>query len=272
MTQAPFHAGKAIGIDVSASRQAGRLTWIATISDPGIGPTLESVIPAAQLVGGAMVPEAVFPALAEWIAVQPQAIVGIDSPFGLPLTLVVESDWTAFVAGFPRRFPDPDGFRATCQELSANRELKRACDLEARTPFAAYNLRLYRQTWWVIGCLLNRLVTAGRARAAPMQPPAPDLPLLIEACPASLLKRLGMYRPYKGNAAHHSVSRRDIADALMLEGLRLPQNRLRSIVTDSGGDALDAVVAAWAAWRAAADKANFEPRNEADRLEARVYF
>ena len=272
MTKPPAVIKQAIGIDISASRQAGRLTWVAAIADPGVGPTLQSVAPAGSVANCGVTPDAVFPALADWIAHQQGSAVGVDSPFGLPKRLVAEDSWLTFLHGFPDRYPDPETFRNACRTMAGGRELRRACDREAKTPFAAYNLRLYRQTWWVIARLLRPLVTSGRARAAPMQPPSPPLPVLIEACPASLLKRLDVYRPYKGKGDGHVTARREIVRALAQDGLRIPPRLTRPIVADSGGDGLDAVVAGWAAWRAAHLECGFEPRNAADRLEARVYF
>ena len=272
MSALPPPIGRAIGIDVSASRQAGRLTWIAVIAASPTGPALASIAPAADLLGGAIAPETVFPALAEWIAGQDQAVVGVDSPFGLPRRLVAEGDWLAFLRGFPIRYADPDAFREACRKTAGGRELRRACDREARTPFAAYNLRLYRQTWWVIAGLLRPLIMADRARAAPMQQVDRGLPILIEACPASSLKRMDAYRSYKGVDHSRRDARQGIVQVLANEGLRIPAPLTHLIVADPGGDGLDAVIAAWAAWRTAHADGSFNPRSDADRLEARVYF
>lgn len=236
------------------------------------GPELTSVAPASELLGGAVAPGAVFPALADWIAAQGQVVVGVDSPFGLPRRLVADADWLEFVRGFPIRHADPEAFREACHRTAEGRELRRACDREARTPFAAYNLRLYRQTWWVIAGLLRPLVMADRARAVPMQPIDPGLPILIEACPASSLKRMDAYRSYKGVDRGRRDARQEIVKALVHEGLGIPASLTRLIVADPGGDGLDAVVAAWTAWRAAHTDGSFTPRSDADRLEARVYF
>lgn len=272
MTAASRPFERAIGIDVSASRRAGALTWLTTIVQGSHGPEVSDVQPAGQLLQCPNPPEAVFPALVDWIGRRGHVVIGVDSPFGLPRQLVAASSWPDFVAGFPTRFPDPEAFRDACRAAAGGRELRRDCDREAKTPFAAYNLRLYRQTWWVIAGLLHPLVLSGRAMAVPMQPPEQSLPVLLEACPASSLKRRGVYGSYKGTSGGHHAARRRIVAAMIDDGLRIPAPLRTAVVDDPGGDALDAVVAGWATWRAAQTDGAFEARNEADRLEARVYF
>jgi len=119
-------------------------------------------------------------------------------------------------------------------------------DVETRTPFCPYNLRMYRQTYWGIAHILMPLVTARAAVALPMQAPRPGVPWLLETCPASVLKRSGLYRPYKGVSDSHRAQRRRILDTLIARGrLVLGASGLRQrILEDAGGDALDAVVAA----------------------------
>ena len=263
---------RSVGIDISASRRSGDLTWVATIVPARTAPELVSVVPARGLLGRARTPDAVFPALADWIGAQRHAVIGIDSPFGLPRALMSGADWMELVAGFPTRFVDPEAFRDICRRIAGGREWRRDCDREAKTPFAAYNLRLYRQTWWIVAGLLRPLVLSGCARVVPMQMPAPPLPVLLEACPASTLKRLGAYRPYKGSGADRHAGRLAIVRSLSREGLRIGAPYAITVTEDPGGDALDAVVAAWAAWRAARTPGAFLARSEADRLEARVYF
>ncbi len=187
-----------------------------------------------------------------WLAAQGPCAVGLDFPFGLPRQLVDDPDWVSFVRRFPSRFRSPEEFRDWCRSRAGGRELKRRTDIEARTPFSPYNLRMYRQTYWGITALLAPLVERGAALALPMQAGKRDMPWLLEACPASLLKRLGIYAPYKGRGAGLKGVRGSILDSLAArERLGTPNEVLRDrIVDDSGGDALDAVIAGIAAARA----------------------
>ena len=65
-------------------------------------------------------------------------------------------------------------------------------------PFAAYNLRIYRQTFYGVRDVLAAAVARQAAAVIPMQEYAANKAWIVEACPASTLKSLGVYRPYKG--------------------------------------------------------------------------
>ncbi len=134
---------------------------------------------------------------------------------------------------------------------------------------------MYRQTYWGITALLAPLVASGAAVALPMQSAQGDLPWLLEACPASVLKRLGIYAPYKGRSAGLRDVRVSILDTLVArEHLKAPSGGLRErIVNDWGGDALDAVIAGIAAARAVSG-GNAPPAGDCSEdyaMEAFVY-
>ena len=83
-------------------------------------------------------------------------------------------------------------------EATGGKESKRSCDVTAKTPFAAWNLRLYRQTWHSLVGLYAPLLAASAVTVAPFQRDDGKRPRLAEICPASTLKRLGLYGSYKG--------------------------------------------------------------------------
>jgi hypothetical protein len=268
-----------VGIDFSGARNAGRAIWIADGRRAGEALRLASCIPACELPDSGNGRTAALAALRRHLAGAGDAAVGIDVPFGLPERLIGAADWLAFVRGFAARWPDAAAFRAGCRAATGGRELRRRCDDEARTPFCPYNLRLHRQTWHGIAEVIAPLVLAGHATAPPMQAVLPGRPLLLETCPASFLKLRGdrLYRPYKGKTPDHRRQRRKILGWLVERNyLRAPSDAAaRRILDNSGGDALDAVIAAVIALTASADPANLQPRGDceqADRLEARVYF
>jgi hypothetical protein len=233
------------GIDWSGARDAGRRIWIATAAPEGGGARLTGLQRAEDLPGATRSRDRCLPALRQWLSAQGACAVGMDFPFGLPLPLIQEQDWVAFVRRFAERFADPEAFRRWCLERGGGREHKRVTDVETRTPFCPYNLRMYRQTYWGIAHILMPLVGAGTAVALPMQAPRPGVPWLLETCPASVLKRSGLYRPYKGVSDSHRGQRRRILDTLIARGwLAIGAKGLRQrILGDAGGDALDAVVA-----------------------------
>ncbi len=263
-----------IGIDWSGAADAGRRIHIAEGRLSAHGLALSALRRAEELPAGGRDREVCLPALRRWLAAQGPCAVGLDFPFGLPRALMDAPDWPSFVRQFAGRFRSPEDFRGWCRSRSGGQELKRRADVETRTPFSPYNLRLYRQTYWGISALLAPLLVRGQAVAVPMQPAVPHLPWLLEACPASLLKRRGLYIPYKGAGAGARAARAHILERLQAESrLREPPERLRDrILEDPGGDALDAVVAGLAAARAVTGRSRPPMHEGADyALEGVVY-
>jgi hypothetical protein len=174
------------------------------------------------------------------------------------------------VAAFPGRFPDPDAFRDWALRRANGREVRRAADRTAKTPFNSYNLRIYRQTWWGIAHLLAPILAAGLATVRPYQPlTAEPHPILIEACPASSLKAIGFYPAYKGRSGAHRLERKAVLKRLIDLGFisRPPPGIQRMLLDNIGGDALDAVIAAVATAHAAIE---IEPDQD-QRIEGIIY-
>ncbi len=265
---------RVVGVDFSGARDAGNKIWIADarVSEDGI--EVDSCIRARDLPGGAVERDGALRALIEYLAAGTDALAGLDFPFSLPPSLIREASWEEFVSGFAERYPAPESFRADCTIRSGGRELKRRTDCEARVPFSAYNLRLYRQTYWGIRSVLHPLIANDAARVIPIQTPAGDRPVIAEICPASILKREQLYGSYKGPGASLRKARETILEQLIERRLlRRPKRRILSqLLDDTGGDALDAVIAALGAARVIADPQAMVPRDELDRIEARVYF
>jgi hypothetical protein len=261
---------RVLGVDFSGANDAGRKIWIAEAKrgrDNRL--TLTDLRPAADLPNSGVAPAVAIAALARHIIREADTIVGCDFPFTLPKQ-VMDAPWEAFVLNFPQRFADPDSFRAWALHRADGREIRRAADREAKTPFNSYNLRIYRQTWWGIAHLINPLLKAGEAIVRPYQPlPRVPRPILIEACPASSLKAIRFYPAYKGrNGAHRQQRRAVIRKLIEIGVLEAPSRRLQTILLDNvGGDALDALIAAVATAHAAIE-------TEADpdqRIEGIIY-
>lgn len=248
--------------------------WVTcgTVEDEGL--RINWVRPCAELEGSGRRRDECLPALRRFIQSHSEAVFGLDFPFGLPRPLVREPGWLQFVENFPDTHPTPEAFRTRCRQAIPGVELKRRTDRETRTPFSAYNLRLYRQTWFGIRHLLHPLVTRAEAKALPMQDPTEGCAWLLEICPASTLKRESLYAPYKKDKGRHRTERGWILGQVLTRAdLRLDSAVVRAaIVDDTGGDALDSVVAAWATFRALrSDMRGSASESDDYRLEGMVY-
>jgi hypothetical protein len=151
-------------------------------------------------------------------------------------------------------------------------ERRRVCDREARVPFAAYNLRIYRQTFYGVRDVLAAAVAREAAAIIPMQDFAADRAWIIEACPASTLKELNIYRPYKGPDRRHRAQRGRILEHLREQGFIAALDRPleRTLLADEGGDALDSVIAAAATARAYRDGRVTAPPSPLELIEGRI--
>lgn len=258
------------GVDFSGAREAGKNIWIAEGLVTGAGVKIESVCRAADLPGGKTAFAPALAALVQQVSTLTDHVVGFDFPFSLPALLVAEADWPSFVHRFASDFHTSDSFREHCRTQTGGREYKRATDTEARVPWCAYNLRLYRQTWAGICHVLHPLIEHDRARIIPIQKPLSGKPVIAEICPASTLKAEDLYVPYKGRGGDLRLARENILKNMTRRGLLSPvRGRLRDVIlNNTGGDALDAVLSAIAAARID-DPA---PRSDLDRIECRVYF
>lgn len=258
------------GVDFSGARAAGKNIWIAEGTVTPAGVKLDALTRAADLPGSANAFDHAMTALVDYVAALTDHVIGFDFPFSLPAPLITQDTWASFVSNFAAVYSDPEKFRDHCRAQTGGKEFKRATDTEARVPWCAYNLRLYRQTWAGIRHVLYPLMEHRGARVIPMQNPLKGAPLLAEICPASTLKAEGLYVPYKGTGADLRTARASILRNVTRRGLLSPvRGRLRDTILDnSGGDALDAVLSAIAAARI--DDA--KPRNDLDRIECRVYF
>tara|TARA_R110000868_G_scaffold10313_1_gene50545 strand:+ start:15654 stop:16454 length:801 start_codon:yes stop_codon:yes gene_type:complete len=258
------------GVDFSGARDAGNNIWIAAGDVTPAGVRIDSLHRAADLPGGAREFAPALEALVAHVATLADHIVGFDFPFSLPAELIDQASWRSFVRSFATEFDTPERFRDRCRAITGGRELKRKCDTEARVPWCAYNLRLYRQTWSGIRHVLHPLVAENRARVIPMQTEQPGKPTIAEICPASLLKHEDLYKPYKGSGATLRASRETILRSVTRRKMLLPirGNLRRTILDNPGGDALDAVLSALAVARIETPL----PRDKYDRIESRVYF
>lgn len=265
-----------LGVDFSGASDAGRKIWIAEGRPDSKGALeLQSCIAAIDLPGSGKAPALAVPALARHISglggsSGGDARVGCDFPFGLPRALINARSWRGFALRYVDDFIDADTFRSLMRAQQNAIEHKRATDRIAGTPFNSYNLRLYRQTWWGIAGVVGPLVAARKAIVRPQQKLLAGKPVLMEICPASSLKSIGLYPSYKGREAKHRKARQRILEGLIDRGnLAAPGRRMRALLLDNeGGDALDSVIGAITAGRADIHAAP----DALQRLEGKIYY
>jgi hypothetical protein len=242
------------GVDFSGASDAGRKIWIAGgIIKEGFL-QIQVCNQASDFLGANIKLNACLETLRDFIAGEKDNVFGFDFPFGLPRELIDEISWEDFVLHFPENYKDPGEFRSICRKSAKRRELKRITDVESKAPFSPYNLRVYRQTYYGIHYLLQPLVKEHLACILPMQDALPDKPWLLEICPASTLKKLLQVKKlpsYKGTSDYHYKARGLILDELTKTNLLLIPRLVRSTAKyDSGGDALDSIVAAYSTFHA----------------------
>ena len=155
------------GLDFSGAVDAGRRAWLAEGRPSRDGLEILSCRPIAALPGGAIDRATALAALRDFITGMPDAIIGCDFPFSLPRGHIEAASWPDFIDGF--RHADALAFREHCRRSSGGKEPKRATDVESKTPWCAFNIRLYRQSYHGMAELLRPLVTEGKASVLPMQ-------------------------------------------------------------------------------------------------------
>ncbi len=175
------------GVDFSGAKDGERKIWIAVGFIKGNALHIEKCQSAAHLLRTPSNLHKCLESLRDFIKNQKGAAIGLDFPFGLPRTLVIEKTWEQFARRFDKHYRDADDFREGCHKVAGNAELRRWTDQDAHTPFSPYNLRLYKQTYYGISRLLGPLVEEDSVRVLPMQKPLRAKPRLVEICPASWL-------------------------------------------------------------------------------------
>ena len=250
------------GVDLSASASAAhRKTWItrATVTDGAVA--LDQPVPARALPSEPQSRDAVFDALRRTIAeAEPPAVVGLDAPFSLPEPIVAEPDWRAFLETVPDTFADADDFQTTCHRLTERatggdrKEILRRCD-ERFDGLCPYNRFVFRITYHALQDLLVPLVRSDAAAAWPFQPGAATANrVLLETYPAAVLaSRLAVRSTTYKDAHDDPAFRRAVLDQILASDAvavdpHPTATAVRSaIIDDAGGDALDSLLAAWAA-------------------------
>lgn len=266
---------RAVGVDFSAAeRDAGRKTWIAAGRVDGEELTVESLADAASRLDCAPSREDALDALVGYLTgFDEPAVVGLDFPFSLPAELV-GGDWAAFVAGTPERWGrlgDIDSPRALYDAARAHaaengHSLRRRTD-DAHGGQEPTGYRIKTQTYYGISRVLRGL--RDDAAVVPFDDPEGESAAVVEAYPAAVFGNVaGAARTgYKRDTRAGVETRRENVEALRRQGVSFGDCRDFALATD---DALDAVAAAAAAWRAAEN--GFETDgHDAESVEGHIF-
>ena len=273
------------GVDFSGARDAERNVWIAGGPSTDDGLEIETLGTARAVLDGDVSGQAeTHAALVAWLRERTSAAVGLDFSFGLPATLLdavddPPADWTAFLDGFPPvDCRDPDQFEDWGKERTREATdgerafLKRETDgpVGASSPYGFIGSTI---TFHGIRDVLAPVVRGsdgGEAAAtvAPMQGTTFEAPLtVLETYPAGVLDRLGLQRRnYKGASDEERDARRRNLDGVVeTTDLTVDDADRETVIENTGGDALDAVVAAAATLRAVergfvVDGERYDPR------------
>jgi hypothetical protein len=247
------------GVDFSGAKLAGRNIWLARLEPPKkksrAAYRLAELTSLEKLCGTAE-REPALAHLVDRIAQSRQALWALDFPFGLPVEVVEDGvHWHGQLDWLRAWGEDAYGLGLEClrraKALGGQMHVRRLTDTEAKTPFDCYHYRIIYQTFYGMRDVLGPLVRHQRTSILPFhyRRLASAERVLVEACPSSTLKRLGLphqnYKQAQGGplTARRLHTRRAILDGLARHVDIAPGQR-RVIMRNGGGDALDAVIAA----------------------------
>jgi hypothetical protein len=254
------------GVDFSGARLAGRNTWVARIERErrGARPTpyrLAEISSLEDLCGTAE-RAASLAHLVGMIRSSERALWALDFPFGLPVEVVEEGACWSHQFDFLRAWDDDDyGVGLECiaraERQGREKHIRRLTDIEERAPFDPYHYRIIYQTFYGMRDVLKPLRRGRETAILPFQYRRLDAArrVLVEACPASTLKRLALpHQNYKQPEGGALTRKRLRTRHAILKGLSahvvIDDSQRRRIMRNGGGDALDAVLAALGAARA----------------------
>jgi hypothetical protein len=241
------------GVDFSGARLAGKNAWLATIDVEADGLTLRELKPLEAYAKTAE-RASVLAWLTRAVAESRNALWGIDAPLGLPVELFDEgTSWTAVLDSLASFDGDAIAFGRQLVERSLSRtgsmHVRRVTDREEKTPFDCYHYRIVHQMFHAMRDVVLPLLGDEHVGVLPFHTEQPSHEtLLVEACPSSTLRRLGLpRRGYKQTERGPITPERLAVRRVLLRGLasRISfRPAARTVMRENpGGDAIDAVLA-----------------------------
>jgi len=263
----PCHFNTIYGVDFSGAKLAGRNIWIARLERrtgraSKAGPFALADLHSVESLCGTPERTAALDHLVSLIRQSHDALWAMDFPFGLPIEVLDDGALWKDQLGFLRAWGD-DAYAlgleclARAKRLGGPLHIRRLTDTEAYTPFDCYHYRIIYQFFYGLRDVLGPLAGDRGTAILPFhyRRLARAARVVVEACPASTLKRLGLphqnYKQPQGGALSPKRlrTRRTILDAVSRRLLIDPRHR-RVMMRNGGGDAIDAVLAAIGAERA----------------------
>ncbi|MEO1615082.1 MAG: DUF429 domain-containing protein [Planctomycetota bacterium] len=257
---------KVMGVDFSGAALAGKTAWAAELTptvpsddEPASEPafTLTSLQPLGRLAGSDD-RIAVNRYLVDRISDGGETFWGCDFPFGLPIELRLGS-WASQLSHVKSFDGDAKELGRSLvertREQSDRLHIRRTTDRETQTPFDCYHYRIIYQTFHGMRDVLEPLAKRPDVAVLPFQYKklAEAAAVVVEACPSSTLKKQSLpHQRYKQSggkppSSQHQATRREIL-RWVSRYVEISPYRRRVIQRDSGGDALDAVLAGLGSW------------------------
>lgn len=251
-----FVPKRVFGVDFSGARLAGKTAFLATLA-LGARPRFTSLASLGERAGSDE-RDVVMPWLVAAIRAERGLLVGIDAPFSLPTALEKGETYGEELA-YVAAFPDAQTLGRTLADEARARfgkpHVRRRTDAVARTPFDSYHYRIVHQTFVVMRDVCRPLLQDARTSLVPYAygKLAGAHRVVLETCPSSTLKRLGLpFRGYKdpGKArpSPEKIAVRRVVLAALEARARVPRGLAERAMSDPGGDALDAMLAALGAF------------------------
>ena len=272
------------GVDFSGAALAGRNIWVARCTTLRRGQLKLRDLDRLENLAGTAAREPALAHLVRMIESSDDALWAIDCPFGLPIEVLNHGCTWREQLDLVERWPDGAyDFGLWCldraRKLGGAMHIRRTTDYDVRAPFDCYHYRLIYQTFHGMRDVVAKLARRRGTMIAPFQRRRARAArrVLVEACPSSTLKRLGLpHQNYKQPTGGPLTSKRRRTRASILGELtrhvELADRHRRLIMRNPGGDALDAVLAAVGghqAWLSADHRAI--ARHARYHLEGRIY-
>lgn len=263
----PIPFSRVVGVDFSGAAQSGKTAWLAEmVSQDGLAvgghdPRLRlvSLQPLGKLAG-TDARESVNTYLVDRISESGETFWGCDFPFGLPIELKL-GGWRRQLAKIRSFSGDAKAFgrwlvRRTESDLGT-KHVRRTTDRETQTPFDCYHYRIIYQTFHGMRDVLDPVAKLDHVAVLPFDyerwRSRVATSVVVEACPSSTLKRLALpHQRYKQSGGKppesiHRQTRRTILKCIS-QWVDFSAHRRRVMMSDPGGDALDAVLAGLGGW------------------------
>lgn len=246
------------GVDFSGAKMAGKNAWVACLVPHQTRFALTKLQSLGTLCGTDE-REACLRGLVNRVLASRHALWGMDFPFSLPQELFeATTTWQAQLDWVTAWSGDAPSFGRECQARGrasgSSIATRRLTDREAHAPFGPYHYRIIHQTFHG---MREVLLPLSRDEDTAVLPFGYDhikrsKRIVMEVCPSSTLRALSLphqlYKQLDGKALESQRERNRVVILKALsEHIGISKNQRKCMMGNLGGDALDAVIAAYGA-------------------------